>query len=135
MISIRRKEADEKKDTKPSRKKKSYRFAGRNMHTQNVDVVITSGSKETMSKHDTWLRKFAYSKALDSVMANYVVNKTPHVTVALMQELIRRQGLQQALAGRNDKSLVAILKFLIKWIGSVRFGRVLLFVANVFMGN
>ncbi|XP_076623054.1 U3 small nucleolar RNA-associated protein 15 homolog [Colletes latitarsis] len=132
LISVRRREEDVKNE-KPQRKKVSYRHSGKNLHTAHVDMVVHEEMKEIMAKHDTYLRKFQYSKALDCVMANYVVNKTPHVTVALMQELIRRQGLKQALSGRNGKSLVNILKFLNKHVGSVRFGRVLLHVANVLM--
>lgn len=132
LISIQRREEDIK-DTKIQRKKISYKNAGENTYVSSVDTVVQEEVKETMSKHDIWLRKFQYSKALDSVMLNYVVNKTPHVTVALLQELIRRQGLKQALAGRDGKSLVNILKFLIRHIGNIRFGRVLSHVADVLM--
>ncbi|XP_076276846.1 U3 small nucleolar RNA-associated protein 15 homolog [Lasioglossum baleicum] len=132
LISVRRREEDMKTE-KPQRKKVSYRHSGKNLHTPHVDMVINEDMKEIMSKHDTYLRKFEYSKALDCVMMSYVVNKAPHVTVALMQELIRRQGLKQALAGRNGKSLVNIIKFLNKHVGNVQFGRVLIHVANVLM--
>ena len=134
LISVRRRE-EEVKNEKPRRKKISYRRSGRNLHTPQVDVVVHEEMKEIMSRHDTCLRKFEYSKALDCVMTSYVVNKSPHVTVALMQELIRRQGLKQALSGRDGKSLVNILKFLNRHVGSIRFGRVLLYVTNVLMGN
>ena len=133
LISVRRRE--EVKNEKPRRKKISYRRSGRNLHTPQVDVVVHEEMKEIMSRHDTCLRKFEYSKALDCVMTSYVVNKSPHVTVALMQELIRRQGLKQALSGRDGKSLVNILKILNRHVGSIRFGRVLLYVTNVLMGN
>ncbi|XP_031838251.1 U3 small nucleolar RNA-associated protein 15 homolog [Nomia melanderi] len=132
LISVKRREEDVKNE-KPLHKKVSYRHSGKNLHTPQIDMVVSEDMKEIMSKHDTYLRKFQYSKALDCVMMSYVVNKAPHVTVALMQELIRRQGLEQALAGRNDKSLVNIIKFLNKHIGSVRFGRVLLHAANILM--
>lgn len=134
LISVRRREEDVQNE-KPQRKRVSYRRSGKNVHTPQIDVVVQEEMKEIMSKHDTCLRKFQYSKALDCVMMSYVINKAPHVTVALMQELIRRQGLKQALGGRDGKSLVNILKFLNKHIGSVRFGRVLLHVANVLMGK
>lgn len=133
LISVRRREEDVKTE-KPQRKKVSYRYSGKNLHIHQVDVIVHEELKEIMSKHDTYLRKFEYSKALDSVMASYIVNKTPHVTVALMQELIRRQGLKQAFSGRDGKSLVNILKFLNKYIGNIRFGRILLHVANILMG-
>lgn len=134
LISVRRREEDVKNE-KPLHKKVSYRHSGKNLHTPHVDMVVNEDLKEIMSKHDTYLRKFQYSKALDCVMMSYVVNKAPHVTVALIQELIRRQGLEQAFAGRNDKSLVNIIKFLNKHVGSVRFGRVLLHAANILMGK
>ncbi|XP_034176625.1 U3 small nucleolar RNA-associated protein 15 homolog [Osmia lignaria lignaria] len=132
LISVRRREEDVQNE-KPQRKRVSYKRSGKNVHTPQIDVVVQEEMKEIMSKHDACLRKFQYSKALDCVMMSYVINKAPHVTVALMQELIRRQGLKQALGGRDGKSLVNILKFLNKHIGSVRFGRVLLHVANVLM--
>lgn len=134
LISVKRREEDAKDVVKPKRKV-SYRHAGENLHVRSVDVVMQQEVKEIMSKHDACLRKFQYSKALDCVMMNYVVNKTPHVTVALTQELIRREGLRRALAGRDGKSLVNIIKFLNKYIGSIRFGRVLLHVANVLLGR
>lgn len=134
LISVKRREEDAKDVVKPKRKV-SYRHAGENLHVRSVDVVVQQEVKEIMSKHDACLRKFQYSKALDCVMMNYVVNKTPHVTVALTQELIRREGLRRALAGRDGKSLVNIIKFLTKYIGSIRFGRVLLHVANVLLGK
>lgn len=134
LISVKRREEDAKDVVKPKRKV-SYRHAGENLHVRSVDVVMQQEVKEIMSKHDACLRKFQYSKALDCVMMNYVVNKTPYVTVALTQELIRREGLRRALAGRDGKSLVNIIKFLNKYIGSIRFGRVLLHVANVLLGR
>lgn len=133
LVSVRRREEDAKDAIKPRRKKMSYRHAGENLHVRSVDMVVQQEVKEIMSKHDECLRKFQYSKALDCVMMNYVVNKTPHVTVALTQELIRREGLRRALAGRDGKSLVNIIKFLNRYIGSIRFGRVLVHVANVLL--
>lgn len=132
LISVRRRE-EEVHNVKPQKKKVSYRNAAQNLHAASVDVVVQQEVKQIMAKHDACLRKFQYSKALDCVMMSYVVNKTPHVTVTLMQELIRRQGLKQALAGRDGKSLVNILRFLNRHVGNVRFGRVLIHVTNALM--
>lgn len=131
LISVKRREEDTKDVIKPKRK---VSYAGENLNVRSIDVVVQQEVKEIMSKHDTCLRKFQYSKALDCVMMSYVVNKTPHVTVALTQELIRREGLRRALAGRDGKSLVNIIKFLNKYIGNIRFGGVLLHVANALLG-
>lgn len=95
--------------------------------------VIADYKREAEAKHDKWLRKFEYTKALDEVLLPYVVNKNPHVTVALMKELIRRKGLERALIGRTDKSLAAIIRFLIRYMGDHRFTRVLIDVANILL--
>ncbi|XP_034938948.1 U3 small nucleolar RNA-associated protein 15 homolog [Chelonus insularis] len=129
MISVRRREDDTTAAPKIKRKNKFFRRTGPNL--PSIDVVVPSEKKELMSKYDACLRKFQYSKALDCVMVTYVVNKLPHVTVAVLQELTRRQGLQQSLAGRDSKSLVNILKFLIKYLGTPRFSRILLHVTQV----
>ncbi|XP_051170261.1 U3 small nucleolar RNA-associated protein 15 homolog [Leptopilina boulardi] len=132
LISIRRRE-DDSKDEKIKREKTSFRYAIDKLHSRSIDVLVREENKQIMGKYDTCLRKFQYSKALDEVMRPYVMNKQPQVTVSLLLELIRRQGLRQALAGRDNKSLVNILKFLIRHIGSIRFGRVILHVTNVLM--
>lgn len=134
LISVRRREDDAKTTTKGA-KKKSYRRTGQSFHSSTVDVVVPHKGKDVAGKYDICLRKFQYSKALDCVLVSFVVNKTPQVTIALFQELTRRRGLNQALAGRDDKSLVNILKFIIKHIGTPKYGRVLIHVANVLMGN
>lgn len=95
--------------------------------------LITDYTKKQEAKYDKWLRKFEYTKALDEVLLPYVVNKNPHVTVALMKELIRRKGLERALIGRSDKSLGAIIRFLIRYMGDHRFTRVLIDVANILL--
>lgn len=134
LISIRRRE-DDPKDVKKKREKSSFRYSIDKLHSRSLDVLVREENKQIMGKYDVCLRKFQYSKALDEVMKPYVMNKQPHVTVALLLELMRRQGLKQALAGRENKSLVNILKFLIRHIGSIRFGRVILHVTNVLMGK
>jgi U3 small nucleolar RNA-associated protein 15 len=47
----------------------------------------------------------------------------------------RRKGLKAALAGREVKSLSAVLRFLIRYIGDYRFTRTLIDVANVLLGK
>lgn len=132
LISVRQKE--EVKDTKSvKRQKVAYQYASKNLHSPLIDTHVYEVSKEVIGKHDICLRKFQYTKALDYVMLNYVANKSPHVSVSLLQELIRRQGLLQALAGRDGKSLDSILKFIVRYIGNIRFARVLVHVANVLM--
>lgn len=58
-----------------------------------VDEVIEDYDRAAEAKYDRFLRKYDYTNALNAVLVNYVTNKNPHVTVSVMQELIRRKGL------------------------------------------
>lgn len=132
IISVKQRE--ESKGKFLDYQKIPYQYAGDNLHSPRIDTYVHETVKEVMGKHDACLRKFQYSKALDHVMVNYIVNKSPHITVALFQELARRQGIVQALSGRDGKFLIMVLKFIIRNIGNIRFGRVLLHIANILMG-
>uniref|UniRef100_A0A1B6D9D7 U3 small nucleolar RNA-associated protein 15 homolog n=1 Tax=Clastoptera arizonana TaxID=38151 RepID=A0A1B6D9D7_9HEMI len=143
LVSIRRREEDTTPTVKRKKNKISYRNVGDFFPTSEVtddiimttskDMLINQVKKNTEAKHDIYLRKFEYTRALDSVLMPYVTNKNPHVTVALMQELIRRKNLTTSLTGREGKSLVVVLRFLIKYIGDYRFTRVLIDVSNVLL--
>ncbi|XP_047003670.1 U3 small nucleolar RNA-associated protein 15 homolog [Schistocerca americana] len=132
LISISRRE-DEIQPSRQERRKVSYRYAPDNYQPASVDVVVPEKKLVQMSNHDVHLRKFQYSKALDCVLKPYVVNKTPHVTVSVLLELMRRKALRSAIAGREGRSLLTILRFLIKYIGDYKFTRILIDVTNIFM--
>ncbi|KAJ4436108.1 hypothetical protein ANN_18735 [Periplaneta americana] len=132
LVSISRREENTKPTTQ-ERLKVSYRYAPDDLQTRTVDNIVPEEKMNLMSKHDTCLRKFQYSKAVDCVLIPVVTNKKPAVTVGLFQELLRRKGLRAALAGRETKSLSAILRFLIKYIGDYRFTRTLIDVANILL--
>jgi U3 small nucleolar RNA-associated protein 15 len=97
------------------------------------EVVQLMRLNEKREKHDKLLQKFEYTKALDSVLTRFCLNKTPEVTVAVMQELLRRQGLASAFSNRTNDSLARILTFFNKYIGDSRFTRALIDIANVFL--
>ena len=88
LVSITRRE-EETRPIKREQKKVSYRYAPDGFQATSVDLIIREEKKEVMSKHDTCLRKFQYSKAVDYVIMPYVTNKKPAVTVGVFQELIR----------------------------------------------
>lgn len=58
-----------------------------------IDEVVEDYERAAEAKYDRFLRKYEYSNALNAVLISYIVNKKPHVTVSIMQELIRRKGL------------------------------------------
>lgn len=106
------------------RKRRNFKIA---------DDYVEMVKIEKQAKHDMYLRKFEYSKALDSVLQRYCVNKTPQVTVAIMQELMRRQGLVSAFSNRTQDSIAKIVTFINKYISDGRFTRTLIDVANIFL--
>ncbi|CAG7717369.1 unnamed protein product [Allacma fusca] len=98
-----------------------------------TDYGIKEKSTEAEPVYDAYLRKFRYSRALDTVLSDNYLYKDPAATVALFQELIRRDGLKKALAGRTGKSVNKVLRFLIRHLRRPRFMRVLLHVSHVFI--
>jgi U3 small nucleolar RNA-associated protein 15 len=100
---------------------------------KGADEVVERFRMERQEKYDNLLRKFEYSAALDCVLTRGYVNRTPQVTVAVMQELMRRQGLVTAFSNRTQDSLAKIITFFNKYISDGRFTRVLIDIANIFM--
>lgn len=128
------------KAQKPQETEKNYKISYKyrsvptfQFNLSPVDDVVEPDQYPIESRHDFYLRVFHYSKALDSVLLPYVVNKLPHYTVGILRELMRRKGLESALAGREGKSLYSILKFFLKYLGDYRFTDILIHVAEVFL--
>ncbi|CAG9836855.1 unnamed protein product [Diabrotica balteata] len=130
LVSISRRE-EAKEEKKTTKKVSAYQFIS-NTHQPSVDTVVNEVHHETERKFEHHLRKYEYSKALNSVLLPYVVNKNPQNTVSLIQELIRRRALDRAFQGRDKKSLTQILRFFIRNITDSRFTRVLIDAANIF---
>lgn len=59
----------------------------------------------------------------------------PTTTFALIQELVYRDGLQSALAGRDDVLLEPILRLLLKHVTDPRFGGLACDVAGLIIGT
>ncbi|KAJ1526723.1 hypothetical protein ONE63_008303 [Megalurothrips usitatus] len=132
LVSVSRRET-KVLPSKRERQKVSYKYVSDQVGFPTADVVVSDTARETMSKSDNFLRKFQYSRALDSVLLPYVISKNPHVTVAVLQELMRRKGLRAALAGRDAKSLLSVLRFLCKYIGDHRYTRTVTDVTNILL--
>lgn len=131
VVSIQR--MDEDSATGAAKIPKPRKKIVTNVSAVCVDEIVPDYERRAESRHDKYLRKYQYVDALDAVLIPYVVNKTPHVTVSLMQELIRRKGLVRALTGRTDASLSSIVRFIIRYLSDHRFTRVLIDVANTLL--
>lgn len=51
--------------------------------------VATKDETSRMPRYDMFLRKFQYSKALDTVLTRFIRKKKPAITVGVLHELIR----------------------------------------------
>lgn len=131
LVSIRRME-EEQTQTKPDKKVVSYKHSS-HTYPDTVDEVVPLQTIEKQTKHDYYLRKFQFSKALDVVLYPYVMNKTPEITVSVMHELMRRKALDRAFRGRENKSISHILRFFNKYISDYRFTRVLIDALHIFL--
>jgi len=100
-------------------------------NAQADDVIIKQDKAIKESKHDTFLRKFEYSKALDQVLKIYVQRRYPEYTYSVLRELKRRKGLKTALGGRDEKSLGLLLQYLAKYINDPRFSKLLTEIMDV----
>merc|ERR1711973_725614 len=96
-----------------------------------TDTVVSDIKKDIELRHDYLLRKFEYSKALDAVLKPFVARKKPEYTYSLLMELVRREGLTRAIAGRDEKQLCLLLQFLNRYISDNRFSRLCIHVCNI----
>ncbi|CAG8449475.1 11999_t:CDS:10 [Ambispora leptoticha] len=94
------------------------------------DIIIEKKMSEGtgIPDYDQFLRYFQYSKALDSSLK---VGVRAINTISLLLELVRRDGLRQALAERDDASLQPIIRFLTKNINNPRYTNLLVDVGNL----
>jgi U3 small nucleolar RNA-associated protein 15 len=70
-----------------------------------ADAPAQTAGKPKLRAFDALLKRFQYGAALDAAFATH----EPAVQAALVVELVRRNGLRNALAGRNADTLSPIL--------------------------
>jgi len=99
--------------------------------TSPDDVIVKQDKAMKQSRHDHFLRKFEYSKALDQVLKLYVQKRYPEYTYSVLRELKRRKGLKTAIGGRDEKSLGLLLQYLAKYINDPRFSQLLMEIVDV----
>ncbi|EDO31974.1 predicted protein [Nematostella vectensis] len=108
-----------------------YFIRGQNYKPTEDDVVVSEKRKTYLNKYDKLVKNFEYAAALDAILQP--LSNHPPVVVAILQELIRRGGLERALSGRDEEGLVPILYFLIRNITNPRYTVVLIDVANILL--
>jgi len=97
------------------------------------DVIVDKPGPKFELKHDTFLRKYEYSRALDVTLKPAIQRTKPQYAHSVLYELMRRDGLKIALAGRDEKSILLVLTYLKRYLNDVRFSEILLYVADLFI--
>lgn len=99
-----------------------------------ADEVIKEEIRKAESQYDKHFRKYNYTAALQYALKPHLTTTTPHVTVAVIRELIHRKGLDRALLGMTQNFLAKYLNFIKKYISDYRFNRTLIDATNTFIG-
>jgi len=103
---------------------------------QKGDHVINYQERNQQEMHDQLLRQFKHKKAFKHVMTRYRWTKKPEISIAVLEELIRRNVLTKALKvieeERKPKNnlLIDTLKFLAKYITNPNYTNTLEKVAS-----
>ncbi|EPT03787.1 hypothetical protein FOMPIDRAFT_1046817 [Fomitopsis schrenkii] len=92
------------------------------------EYKVEARRKQQLRHYDRYLKSFKYSAALDAVLKKTV---PPSTSFSLIQELIHRDGLRSALAGRDDVLLEPVLRLLLKYVADPRFGVLVCDVATL----
>lgn len=121
------------KKTKDFRVEKKRQKSRQQRQFREATEVVEKFRPGKEEMHDKFLRQFEYSKALDSVLTRHCIKKAPQVTVSVMHELMRRQGLSTAFSNRTQDSLAIIIGFINRHISDGRFTRILIDVSNIFL--
>lgn len=80
--------------------------------TSATDHLILHEARPRLKGYDKQLKKFNSTAALDEALSLKTRVHTPQVTIGVMQELIRRGTIKAALAGKSEKSLGILIKFI-----------------------
>ncbi|XP_059179356.1 U3 small nucleolar RNA-associated protein 15 homolog [Physella acuta] len=136
MLSIQRRKPDVQPE--PTRSKKNLKLRGHSHHAKTfvpnkTDSFIAIKRRELLAPYDRHLKSFNHTKALDAALQVKIRVNNPEVTVSVMQELIRRGHIRAALSGRDDNSLLMVLRFIHKNLSNPAFMSTLMDVFNLIL--
>tara|TARA_B100000795_G_C22787480_1_gene435281 strand:+ start:1508 stop:2149 length:642 start_codon:yes stop_codon:yes gene_type:complete len=92
-------------------------------------MVVERASANRLSSFDKALKSFKYHEAFDAAL----INGSPDIVVAVIEELVQRNGLRIALQGRDQHTLEPVVAFLVRQITAPPFAAVLIGVANLLL--
>lgn len=111
----------DRKKAKKLRQGDKMRMRGKDFTGEGADIVIDGnarGNIKNQSKWETALRKGQYALALDLVL-NAPIFHNPNM-LTLLTALRHRSALRTAIKGRDESSLLPIMKWVVKHISHPR---------------
>ena len=96
------------------------RFRGQDFQGEGADIIIAAQDHRPRKKLKPWeksLRKGAYARALDEVLAQPQLS----TTITMLTALRHRSALRTALSGRDELSLVPVFKWVCTYISDPRY--------------
>jgi len=137
LVSIKKRKSEESKTETGAKAPAAGGRRGRGATSSSAaslakaDQIVARRVKEKLKPYDVHFRKFQHSKALDEALKMHVRVNTPEVTLAVMEELMRRQRLKIAVAGRTDREVAILLTFLSKNFCNMNFSSTVMDVIDV----
>jgi len=110
----------------------NYFMRGTTTKPKHTDLKVEKSRRTKLKNYDRYLKTFRYGQALDAVLDSSKTHNTA-VVISMLEELINREGLKIALAGRDDVSLEPIAKFIMKNIINPNYTELLVDVTNVIL--
>ncbi|KJE94791.1 U3 small nucleolar RNA-associated protein 15 [Capsaspora owczarzaki ATCC 30864] len=108
----------------------TYRYfvRGKTHQPSQDDFKVEVRRKRRLKPFEVFLKKFQYQNALDAVLNT---GQRPIIVISLLEELVHRDGLRIALAGRDEITLEPLIVFLIKNIANPRYSSLLIDLSNM----
>lgn len=110
----------------------TYFMRGIKSGPEKGDLTIEHQKKLKLKKYDKLIKSFEYGKALDSALSK---QHTPLVAISVLEELMYRDGLSNALGARDDTELEPISRFIFKHISNPRYCKLLVKVTDIVLGK
>lgn len=113
LLSVQHRKEDDGSEMK-RKMKTSTSFKKKKLVLDEDDRFCKHIRKPILADYDKCLKKFEHAKAFDAAMSIRTRRKSPETTFAVLKQLLQRNRMRSALAGRDDAAVADIFKFLTK---------------------
>ena len=111
----------------------SYMFFNRGIYSKNdesADSTVKFITSKQMKKYDNFLKKFKYGEALKHALTT----KDSQVVVAVIEELVYRNGVSIAIKNLTSDDIKLLLNFIYKKCDSTNHQSVVLYIFEQCLG-